>query len=133
MLEIPHNPITNPAGLPWQSWVYSYPVGDRPMTDQESEYAPPVTGYMTARKLATFRADGFRDVQAQSARDAAEIFATRQARRDYGRNGHCRLIRLDNWTTNGQSWTFNAFIGRPVRGENATSGRIVWVYVRRVG
>jgi hypothetical protein len=84
-------------------------------------------------ELATFRADGFRDVQAESAREAAEIFATRQARRDYGRNGHCRTIRLDSWTEGGKSHMFEAFIGRPVRGENATSGRNVWVYVRRVG
>jgi len=83
-------------------------------------------------QLATFSADGFRDVQAESARDAAEIFATRQARRDYGRNGHCRTIRLDSWTESRKSYTFQGFIGRPVRGENATSGRNVWVYVRRV-
>lgn len=84
-------------------------------------------------KLATFRADGFRNVQAESARDAAEIFATRQARRDYGRKGHCRTMRLNSWSESGKSYTFEAFIGRPVSGENSTSGRNVWVYVYRVG
>ena len=27
MIEIPHNPISNPRKLPFQSWVYSYHVG----------------------------------------------------------------------------------------------------------
>lgn len=84
--------------------------------------------------MPTFRADGFRDVQAGSAREAAEIFAGRQARRDYGRNGFCRTMRLDSWTENGKSHTFEAFIGRPVPGERGTtSGHNVWLYVRRVG
>jgi hypothetical protein len=81
--------------------------------------------------MAKFACDGFRPVEAESAREAAEIFATRQARRDYGRKGHCRTIRLDSWTENGKSHTFEAFIGKPVPGDrSATSGRNVWVYVR---
>jgi hypothetical protein len=84
--------------------------------------------------IATFRADGFRDVQAESAREAAEIFAARQARRDYGRAGFCRTLRLDSWTENGNSHTFEAFIGKPVRGDRGTtSGHNVWMYVSRVG
>jgi hypothetical protein len=83
--------------------------------------------------MPTFRSEGFRDVQAESAREAAEIFATRQARREYGRNGHFRTMRLDIWTENGRSHTFEAFIGKPVPGERATSGHNVWIYVDRVG
>jgi hypothetical protein len=83
--------------------------------------------------MAIFRADGFRDVQASSAQEAAQVFAARQARREYGRNGHCRTLRLDSWTESGITHTFEAFIGRPVPGERATRGRNVWVYVQRVG
>jgi len=84
-------------------------------------------------QMPTFRSEGFRDVEAQSAQEAAEIFATRQARRDYGKNGHYRTMRLDSWTENGKSHTFEAFIGKPVPGDRfTTSGRNIWIYVRRV-
>ena len=82
---------------------------------------------------ATFRADGFRDVQADNARAAAEIFADRLARRAYGRNGFCRTIRLDSWTENRKSHTFEVFIGKPVRGERGTTaGHNEWLFVHRV-
>jgi hypothetical protein len=84
--------------------------------------------------MFTFCADGFRAVRAKNASEAAEIFAGRQARREYGRGGHCRTLRLDCWTENGKSHTFEAFIGKPVPGERATTtGHNVWLYVRRVG
>lgn len=82
--------------------------------------------------MARFVADGFRAVEAEGASAAARIFAERLARREYGRSGHCRTLRLDSWTQNGASHTFEAFIGKPVPGDRATtSGRNVWIYVRR--
>lgn len=97
-------------------------------------YDPPVTDSIRAPVFHTFRADGFRDVQAESHREAARIFADRQARRDYGRNGFCRTLRADGRTFDGKMHTFEAFIGKPVPGErSATRGHNVWIYVRRVG
>jgi len=84
--------------------------------------------------MTLFASDGFRPVRADSAREAAEIFANRQAAREYGRTGFCRTMRLDCWTPNGRSHTFEAFIGRPVPGDRGTTaGRNVWIYVRQVG
>lgn len=82
--------------------------------------------------MPTFHADGFRPVKADDARAAADIFAKRQARRDYGRAGYCRTMRLDSWTENGRTHTFQAFIGKSVRGEpGTTSGHDIWLYVTR--
>lgn len=75
-----------------------------------------------------YRSPGQRAVRAESATDAAAIFAGRQARRDYGRRGYVRMMRLDCWTQNGRSHTFEAFIGRDVN-KNECSGRNIWVYV----
>jgi hypothetical protein len=80
----------------------------------------------------TFTCDGFRPVQADSAAEAARIFAGRQARRDYGRRGYCRTMRLDCWTEDGRSHTFEAFIGYSVD-RATTSGRNVWLYVGQRG
>jgi hypothetical protein len=83
--------------------------------------------------MSTYTCTGFRPVEADSHREAAEIFAARIARKAYGRCGHCRAIRLDCRTEDGRSYTFEAFVGRPVRGENATAGANVWIHTRRVG
>jgi hypothetical protein len=83
---------------------------------------------------ATFTCEGFQPVRADSAQEAARIFAERQARREFGRKGFCRTLRLDCWTEDRRSHTFEAFIGRPVPGEpGTTSGRNVWVHVRHRG
>jgi hypothetical protein len=74
---------------------------------------------------------GFRPVNAESAADAARIFATRQARRDYGSKGYCRSLRLDSWTRDGRSHTFETFIGRDVRG-GACAGHDIWLFINRI-
>lgn len=83
--------------------------------------------------MPKFHADGFKPVEADSAQAAAEIFATRQARRDYGRPGYCRTLRLDSWTQDGRSHTFQAFVGRTMRSDKHTTyGHNVWLYVSSV-
>ena len=86
---------------------------------------------MRTDTMPRFVMDGMRSVTAPSASDAARIFAGRMARKEYGRRGYVRSMRLNSWAENGQSHTFEAFIGRDVG--NACSGRNEWVYVSRVG
>ena len=83
--------------------------------------------------MPRFSADGFREVTADSAREAARVFATRLARKKYGRAGYCRTLRLDSWTEDSKNHTFQAFIGRAVRGEpGATTGNDEWIFVHRL-
>lgn len=79
-----------------------------------------------------FTADGFRAVLAETAGEAARIFAQRAARREYGPRAYCRTLRLDHWTQDGSMHAFEAFIGRDVPGSHGTTaGRNEWIYVRR--
>ena len=65
------------------------------------------------------------------ARDAANILA----RRMYGKRGTVVTLRLDSWSEDGTSHTYEAFIGRsPTASEarkygNGVSGRTVWIFV----
>jgi hypothetical protein len=65
------------------------------------------------------------------ARDAADILA----RREFGRRGVVVTFRLDSWSEDGKSHTYEAFIGRsPTAAEarkygNGITGRNVWIYV----
>lgn len=79
-----------------------------------------------------FRSPGYRAVEAESATEAARIFAGRQARRDFGRRGYVRTLRLDCWTEDRRSHTFEAFIGYNVE-RDACAGRNVWIYVDQAG
>lgn len=61
---------------------------------------------------------------------AAETFATRAARQKYGPKGHVRSLRADNWARDHSSVTYEAFIGKPERGDpNTTAGGNVWLTV----
>lgn len=65
-------------------------------------------------------------------RQAAEIFATRISRRKYGQNGHVRSLRADNWAQDNSSVTWEAFIGKPARGDlNTTAGGNIRLTVYR--
>ena len=71
-----------------------------------------------------------RDIKAESARDAASMLA----RRDYGKSGYCRTLRLDCETEDGSSRTYEAMIAHEVyvgRGRKETAGRNVWIYETR--
>ena len=60
--------------------------------------------------------------------NAAKIAAGILARREFGRRGYCRTLRLDSWAADGSSYTYQAFIGRD-DGHGATVGRNIWIYV----
>lgn len=80
--------------------------------------------------MRRFTCEGFRAVEAYGPEEAAEIFAERQARRDYGRAGYCRLVRLDCWAESGRYHNYECFIGTTVKGEpNTTAGRNIWLTV----
>jgi hypothetical protein len=83
--------------------------------------------------MPKFIASGFRAVTADSATESAQIFATRAARRAYGRRAYCRTLRLDSWTQDGRQHNYQAFIGRDVPGQRGTtSGRDEWICVSRI-
>ena len=78
-----------------------------------------------------FCSSGFRPVTADDERAAAETFASRQARREYGKSGYVYLLRLDSWSENGSCTTYDAFIGHKAQGENATVGHNISITVIR--
>jgi len=66
--------------------------------------------------MTIYECDGFRAYEAKHAAGAADVFASRLARREYGKAGYVRTIRLDSWTQDGSIATFECFIGRPLYG-----------------
>lgn len=78
--------------------------------------------------MPRYTCDDMRAVTADSATDAAKVFAARLARAKYGRNGYCRVLRLDSWSQNGERHNFEAFIGRDAGG-GTTSGSNVHLQV----
>ena len=65
------------------------------------------------------------------ARDAANILA----RRMYGKRGTVVTLRLDSWSEDGKSATWETFIGRaPTAADvrkygNGVTGRNIWLYI----
>lgn len=83
--------------------------------------------------MSLYICHGFKPVEADSAKEAAETFANRQARREYGKRGHVRTKRLDSWSEDGTHHTYEFFIGRPVPNDrNTTSGHNVWIHVTQI-
>jgi len=68
-------------------------------------------------KNSTYSSPGYRNVSAESHRDAAEKFALTEARRKYGRNGHVGALTAGAGSQDGRVQEWSAFIGKP-----ATSG-----------
>jgi hypothetical protein len=60
--------------------------------------------------------------------EAAETFATREARKLFGRRGYCRTCTLGSWTQDGTAGEFSAFVGYRT-GRNETTGRNVHLTV----
>lgn len=81
--------------------------------------------------MKSYICDGMRPVKEESMAKAAKIFANRQARKEYGRRGYARTIRLDHWTQDGAFATFQAFIGKDIGG-GSTAGHDVWIDVKVV-
>jgi hypothetical protein len=52
-----------------------------------------------------------RSVRADSMRDAAEIFATRLARKSYGRSAYARTLNLNSWSQDNTVGEYDAFVG----------------------
>ena len=71
--------------------------------------------------MKNYTCSGFRAVKAESMRDAAEIFATRQARRDYAKKGYTRTLNLEAHSQDNTLAEWSAFIGYST-GRNETTG-----------
>lgn len=81
--------------------------------------------------MKTYSCSGFRNVRVednQDMRDAAEVFAGREARKAYGRSGYCRTLRLDGWSQDGTRATYEGFIGYS-DGNGGTIGKNVWLTI----
>jgi len=61
--------------------------------------------------MTTYRTGRCRPIIADSAREAAEIFAARLARRAYGRRGYARTLNCTGWSQDGSFREFEAFLG----------------------
>ena len=87
---------------------------------------------MTTTESICYSAAGFQNIyQAESAEEAASIFARREARRRHGRAGQVITLCRDNWAPDGSSWTFEASIGtRAVGGGYTVNSFWVTVHVR---
>jgi hypothetical protein len=59
-------------------------------------------------------------------KELCEYAANVVARREYGKSGYCRAIRQDGHSVDGQSATYQAFIGIQ-RGDDC-AGRDIWLY-----
>jgi len=79
--------------------------------------------------MTTYRCDGFHGVDADSPKEAAEIFANRHARKEFGKRGYCRTVRLDCWARDGRTFHFEAFIGRDIDRQGTCQGHNVWLYI----
>lgn len=71
-----------------------------------------------------FRAD---DARLADGTDPCRLAAEIVARREFGRRGVCRTMRLDSWATDGSFYTYEAFIGRSGR-DGTCTGHNIWIY-----
>lgn len=71
---------------------------------------------------------GFRSVRAESNREAAEIFAKREAVKQYGKKGLVRVLNEDGWCFDGRVIRWQAFIGK-ASGRNETTGHNIHLTV----
>jgi hypothetical protein len=74
---------------------------------------------------------GFRPVRAGSIREAAQLFADRAARRQFGRAGYAGTCTMGSYTENGETAEFSAFIGR-LTGRRETTGHNYNFTVHRI-
>jgi len=71
--------------------------------------------------MKNYTSSGFRNVQAESMKEAAEIFANRAARRKYGRSAYSRTCTQQSHSQDGSLAEYSAFIGYKT-GQHETSG-----------
>lgn len=67
---------------------------------------------------------GYRPVRAESNREAAEIFATREAVKQYGKKGLVRVLNENAWNHDLRLVEWQAFIGK-MSGHNETTGHTI--------
>jgi hypothetical protein len=77
-----------------------------------------------------YQCDNFRPVRAQSFKEAAQVFASREARRLFGKNAYCRTLRRDCWDTDGRNEEYEAFVGIEVE-PNTTEGRNIRLVISK--
>ena len=78
-----------------------------------------------------YTTNGRRAVEAESMREAAEVFAARAARDEFGSAGYCRTCTLGSWSQDNTLGEFSAFIGRST-GRNETTGHNINFTVSRL-
>lgn len=71
-----------------------------------------------------YKSSGFRSVYADSPNEAAMIFASRAARKAYGRKGYGRTLLCNAWSQDFTMHEYSAFIGYR-SGQNETTGYTV--------
>jgi hypothetical protein len=77
--------------------------------------------------MTLYRCDNNRPVRASGEEDAAEIFASREARRQYGRRAIVATLNLESRSQDRRTFIYSAFIGVPQNG--GTAGRNVRLYI----
>lgn len=75
--------------------------------------------------MTRFTCDGFRAVHAESASEAAHVFAERLARRKYGRLGRVGALSQEGHTYH--SIIYQTFIGSLDRKSRSISGHNEWL------
>jgi len=75
----------------------------------------------TETTKSTYICSGFRPVKAESNKEAANIFANREARNRYGRGGYCLGATASSWSQDGSLVEYEAFIGYTPRGQHNTT------------
>jgi hypothetical protein len=68
-----------------------------------------------------YKTDGCKSVDTETALEAAEIIAGRIARRQYGRRGYCRVLRMESWSADHSHSEYSAFLGYKRNGETIGS------------
>lgn len=93
--------------------------------------------------MFTYHCDGFRPIPqgfedskyrtVDDSKAAAWMFAARMARREFGKRGYCRTLRLDSRAMDGSYVNYEVFIGvRCSHDLTTTAGHNVWltIYIR---
>jgi len=81
------------------------------------------TNETNTETTSTYICSGFRPIKAESNKEAAEVFANREAHNRYGRKGYSLGATASSWSQDGSLVEYEAFIGYTPSGEhNVTVG-----------
>ena len=73
--------------------------------------------------MNTYTTNGCKSVTAESMKEAAQIFAQRMARKEFGKRGGCRTCTIEAYAQDGRLAEFSAFIGI-TRGHETTGHNV---------